>query len=178
MLESTLSAQQFQTARAQGARLLSTGVYTDANRSGAVDSGDELLLEFDHAVVVNGARGTSFEMPVAGDSLGTGATVAAGPLPTQVKITLGSGAALKVRGVFSSANVGTRAPSGIDVAGHDATRSDRHRDWWPSRAPGTGADLVAASFGSRARLGRSGGRRVLDVECDGDLDVLTVDSGA
>ena len=71
--------------------------YRDTNGNATADLGDEIVLTFDQAVRVNGATPADLFLPVAGNSWGAGATVSAGPGPTEVTVFLGDGANLKNR---------------------------------------------------------------------------------
>ena len=91
-------------------------LYIDSDADGFVDAGDELIVPFTEDLTLNSPSGVDFAMPVSGDSLGAGATVAAGPRANEVTITLGSSASLRARHIYEGAAVGANAPSGIDVA--------------------------------------------------------------
>ena len=84
----------------------------------SVAAGDTIRVTFSKAVVLAGATEpvAEFALPVRGDSFGLGATLAAGEVPTDVVITLGSAPNLRVSGVFDVASVGSGDASGIDVA--------------------------------------------------------------
>ena len=103
------------------AQLSGAARYFDVDGSGKAGAGDTLVLTFDRAVSVSSNAAASFALPVAGDFLGTGATVAAGPLGTQVTVTLGTTPNLRTRDLFSTASVVFGAASGIDVSAAIAT---------------------------------------------------------
>ncbi|MGE0435050.1 MAG: FG-GAP repeat domain-containing protein, partial [Planctomycetota bacterium] len=90
--------------------------YADVNRNRQVDAGDTIVVPFNATVQVNSAVASDFALPVAGDTFGSGASVAAGPASNEVTITLGSGASIKTRQPFAAAKVTANAASGIDMA--------------------------------------------------------------
>src|SRR6185295_1012685 len=89
----------------------------------------------------------SFTLAVAGDGFGTGATVNAGPLSTQVSLGLGAGASLRTRGVFDSGSVTTDSPSGIDVSATIATGAIVDVTSGQTVAVQTGGDAVDVAPG-------------------------------
>lgn len=101
----------------ENVRVVGEAAYEDVNDNGVLDSGDRVLVTFDEPVVINSNNASSFELFVAGDSLGTGAVVEATPgLPTEVRIVLGTGAHLKSRQTFDPDRLTADSPSGIDVS--------------------------------------------------------------
>jgi len=149
--------------------------YLDVDQNGATDAGDVLYVKFDKSIVLNGADAGDFDLGVAGDTFGAGATVGAGVEPDVLLITLGGSPTLRTRGEFGAASVGAGAPSGLDIAaslgsgvieaagtGHDAVPSGI-KDVRPSLfAVSTGVTTPGAA--SAAAAG--------DFDRDGDLDVL------
>ena len=99
------------------AHVAGEALYTDVNHDQACNAGDTLLVGFDQNVTVVATDATAFAMPVSGDSLGAGATMAAGPLAHQALITLGAGATLRTRQLFGAGALTAGSPSGIDVSG-------------------------------------------------------------
>jgi hypothetical protein len=101
-----------------GPRAAPTGTarFFDVDGNGKAGAGDKLVVDFDRAVTVSSSAASSLATKVAGDSLGSGAIVASGPLPTQVTVTLGANPKLRSRGTFAAANVAAGDPSGLDVS--------------------------------------------------------------
>ena len=90
--------------------------YYDSNMNSTCDAGDELVVPFTQDVTINGLDATHFSLPVTGDSLGTGATVAAGPNSNEITITLGTNPSLKTRQNYMAGDHDNNSPSGIDLA--------------------------------------------------------------
>ncbi len=90
-------------------------VWTDSGADG-VNKGDFIILTFNRAIVVPGAVNPGgFFLPVAGDSLGSDPSFAqAGP--RDLRITLGTGAKLRISGVFSAGALAQNSPSGLNMA--------------------------------------------------------------
>ena len=114
-LSSTL---KYITAQSGGQGPLVNGcVWIDNAPVGVVSSGDVLKVTFDKDVVIKSSPSPAdFVLPVAGDSLGTGVNIAAGTTAKDILITLGTGAYLTIKGVYSSSAVTTNSPSGIDIS--------------------------------------------------------------
>jgi len=89
--------------------------YRDVNRNGVNDSNDQLIVPFDQTVIVVGAGVVDFSFPVTGDTLGTNISVASGPAPNEVTITLGTPQKFKSRGNFTG-STSVNSSSGIDVS--------------------------------------------------------------
>lgn len=90
---------------------LTDAVFQDSDDSGTADPGEVLTLVFDRGVLANPGllSEASFILPVGGDSLGTGVTVASNPFSSRlVDVTLGAGVSLTITGDF-----GVGASSGI-----------------------------------------------------------------
>ena len=175
------------TGTTRGAAVVSSGIatgpapslvgarYIDIDNDGTIDSGDAIVLTFDVALATPGTlTSSSFDLPVGGDSLGTGATIALGTDTTELTISLGTSPSFRTRGTFTTAALGAGSPSGIglsntlppgtvrSLSGVDATTTSR-RD-------------IIAGFGS-ARTTTTDALSVVirsaDVDGDGDLDILT-----
>ncbi|MEL6431057.1 MAG: VCBS repeat-containing protein [Planctomycetota bacterium] len=160
-------------------RLIEVGQLSDVNGNALVDAGDTLLLRFDKFVALNGAMGSDLTLSVAGDSLGTGATLAIGIDPDSVLVTLGTSPTLRHRGVFSEQALAAGAPSGIDVSSSmtpNAIESTTGVDASPStpvdlrpRAVDQAPTAVVAVTGRRGALA--------DLDSDGDLDLVVAVTG-
>src|SRR5690349_6873280 len=90
-------------------------VYQDVDSSHTLGSSDRIVVRFDMPVLVLQPNASAFRLPVSGDSLGSGASIAAGPAADQVTIQLGSGATFRTQQLFSGANTALGAPSGIEI---------------------------------------------------------------
>ncbi|MDI6783216.1 MAG: SBBP repeat-containing protein [bacterium] len=91
-------------------------IYSDINNNLSVDSGDKVTIQFDKRMKVTSATTADFYLPVTGDKLGTGATIAVNSFnDTQVVITLGI-CSLRIDGVFNSNTTSAGSPSGIDIS--------------------------------------------------------------
>lgn len=100
-------------------RLQGPAHYRDTNGNGRIDLGDQLYLRYGERIVVNmNADANDFKLPKAGDTLGTGASVAMGDEDFTILITLGNNPVLRTRGVYDeSLDMDPDAPSGIDMEG-------------------------------------------------------------
>jgi hypothetical protein len=98
--------------------VVQTAILNDANDNGVAEPGEVLSLLFDRGVVLGEVLNeTAFELPVGGDSLGTGVSVDRSARNSRViDITLGPGVSLNIAGDFLPGMVGPGAPSGIDLA--------------------------------------------------------------
>jgi hypothetical protein len=112
--------------------------FVDQDLDGKASAGDWLIVEFNQPVRVNTTLVTTndFVLPVSGDSFGAGATVQAGPNPTEVTIVLGASPILTVAGTYDPTKRSSGSPSGVDVG--------------PSPTPGAvmsgqSVDMVAAT---------------------------------
>lgn len=146
--------------------------YQDVDLDGVASPGDRIVMRFTAPVAVKVLPPEElFDLQVGGDTFGVGATLAPGPRPDEVTITLGLGAVLRSRGAFSGDLTGFRSPSGIDLsptAGDDALEHAGNGldlqpgspiDLWPEPVPGvqSGLGLVAldAASGDLDRDGRA-----------------------
>ncbi len=115
--------------------------YFDRNNNHLVDDGDEIVVGFDRPIRVEGTSAIDFRLPVTGDSLGVGATMTRTSDGGAVRIVLGAGAVLTVRGTHSAERLAMDAASGLDVA--ISTVSILDADTGAPARPGTAVDLVA-----------------------------------
>ncbi|HEB53396.1 MAG TPA: VCBS repeat-containing protein, partial [bacterium] len=148
--------------------------FEDMDGNAAANSGDRVVVGFSEAVVVNGALADDFVLPVADDTFGVNASVAAGPAANEVTITLGQNARLRTRGRFDPAAVSSNEPSGIDVQnGQGIVAVASGVPASASAAVDIGPMPVAASAvaaaGQRFAIG--------DLNVDGLPDVVVSDSG-
>lgn len=95
--------------------LTGEAAYQDLDASHTLSRADRIIVRFDMPVVVLQSNALAFRLPVSGDSLGSGASITAGPAANQVTIQLGSGAAFRTRQMFSATNISAGAPSGIEI---------------------------------------------------------------
>jgi len=149
--------------------------YLDLNKNGISDAGDVIRLPFDQMVIVNSASASDFNLPVSGDSLGSGASIASGPLLGEITITLGTSPSLKTRQAFASVTTANQ-PSGIDVSAllsADVLEGVSGIDAQAS----TAIDIVPAYVLSQS-LGNSGGYSIAlgDIDGDGDLDFVVANN--
>jgi hypothetical protein len=91
----------------------------DANASGSLDAGDHLGVDFSVEVdFTTSDPAEAFDLPVSGDTLGTGAQFQGGGTPIRVIraiVVLGSSPVLEPRGLFDPVTIAPGSPSGIDV---------------------------------------------------------------
>ena len=149
-------------------------LYVDANASGQVDGGDQLIIRFDQAVALDGATSSDFELLVAGDSFGSGASVSAGESAELVTITLGSGAALRVHGDFAATTRSSGRPSGLQLSSSGTTGSVRATSNGRAAASGSSFDLVPAFFSRGSTFGPWEVQALAtgDLNRDGNLDLV------
>lgn len=152
--------------------------FRDEDRSGTAGPADVLIVPFDLNVVVNNAGATDFNLPVSDDSLGSGATVSAGPAANEVTITLSAGARLRTRGTFDPANVATGDPSGIDVS---ATLGADAIEWigGADAIPSIPINLIPEFIDTDQSLNPNDTTKEIalgDVDGDDDLDLVVVNN--
>ncbi|MCP5020207.1 MAG: hypothetical protein GY930_00390, partial [bacterium] len=152
--------------------------FLDINGNASCDAGDQVIVPFNQAVVVNAAGGSDLELPVASDSFGAGATVAAGPEADEVTVTLGASPSLKSRGTYAGV-ASPNSTSGVDVSGSmalDAIEGLGGVDAVSS----TPLDLTPAFLSSGQALGSAVSVSVAlgDVDGDGDLDLAVGNDGS
>ena len=145
--------------------------YVDVDRDGIATGNDQIILAFDMDVVVNGAVGGDFSLPVAGDSLGTAPSVSPGPAPTEVTLSLGTGPLLKSRQTFDPGSTLPNSPSGIDVSPGMALDAIESASAGIDAAPSTPVDLFPGFvLGSTVAGASIYGVAFGDLDADGDLD--------
>ncbi len=152
--------------------------YTDVNRNGVCDAGDKIVVPFSAAVSVSGADESEFSLPVTGDSLGTGATVASGPSATEVTITLGTGPlTIKSRQAFAAGTLTANCPSGIDVSSAVTADTIQRTSDGVDATASTAIDIVPSFVDSTQTLGSSFSidSVLADLDGDGDLDLVDPD---
>ena len=81
---------------------LSRTRYEDTDASGSLSAGDQLVMTFDADVSASTPSLADFELAVAGDSFGAGASVQAGPGADELTLTLGENAKLRTRGAYDA----------------------------------------------------------------------------
>lgn len=170
---------------AENLRLINVGHYEDANGSGTIDGGDTVLIRFDKSINISGTAASDFELPVAGDTLGTGPMFTANaPLqdPDTILITLGANPVLRTRGAFSADDVDAASPSGINIAAGIAAGSITANGGALNAAPVGEAvdflpravDLTPLAMTSLVSAKGDAG----DLDGDGDLDIVIAVTGA
>jgi hypothetical protein len=163
------------------AELAGVARFFDVDGNGKAGAGDTVVLTFDRAVSVSSSAAASFALPVAGDLFGTGATVAAGPLGTQVTVTLGATPNLRTRGTYSSANVALGGASGVDVSAAIATGAIVDVASGQTVVPtasGAGVDVAAGFVVTPCQIEDHTARCVVPVDYDrnGTLDAFLVNA--
>ncbi|MDP6938351.1 MAG: VCBS repeat-containing protein [Planctomycetota bacterium] len=73
--------------------------YRDMNTNGQADAGDEVILTFNVPLKLNSSDPAALALPVPGDGLGQGASMAAGPGNNDLTLILGANPVLRARGV-------------------------------------------------------------------------------
>jgi len=151
--------------------------YLDANGNGVLDQGDRIIVRFSEPVQLNTSDGSIFRMPVIGQTLGIGATLAVGPRDDEVTIELGVNPRLKTRQAYAAGTGDVNRASGIALSsllppntievvgtGEDATATapiDIAPGFMPSGA-------VSSLSATRLATG--------DMNGDGILDVVATDA--
>ncbi len=156
-------------------KVLGLARFFDVNKNAACDAGDTIVVPFNRDVAVNNADEDDFRLPVTGDSLGTGATIAAGPGANEVTITLGTGPfVLKSRQNYASSTRSTNNPSGIDVKTTMAPNAIETAAAGKDAEPSTPIDIIPGFVNSGQSLGNALTIDVDlgDVDGDGDLDLI------
>ncbi|MCA8962368.1 MAG: VCBS repeat-containing protein, partial [Planctomycetes bacterium] len=155
-----------------GPRVTAFARFADVNRNGVLDAGDTIVVRFDATISVVSGTVSELDLPVTGDSFGTGATVTAGPASNELTVTLGAGASLKSRQTYG-ADTGVNSPSGIDVAASPTEGAIIGSDGTDITAS-TAVDVIPVFVSSGQSLGTADSRALAvgDVDGDGDLDVV------
>lgn len=148
--------------------------FQDMDLDGQASSGDRVVLTFTSSVKLGTASPSVLLLPVTQDAFGNGATLVAGPAPTEISVVLGAGASLRTRGQFSPAVTNHRSASGISLVdplpedsiedaetGVDAV-ADGAVDIWPEPLPGIQSGLGQTAFHIDAA----------DLNLDGQVDVV------
>lgn len=114
----TQSTQKFisvDNSSGQGPKIVSA-VWTDVAPSG-VGPGDTIKLTYDKDIImISPPIANDFVLPVNGDSIGVGISAVMGSTKRELILTLGTGANLKIVGVFNPSNITAGSPSGIDTS--------------------------------------------------------------
>jgi hypothetical protein len=155
--QTTLNAGTFTvttvTPTPTGALTLVKAMLEDTNSNNLVDQGDTLTLTFSGSVTVTATDPAGqIDLLVAGDSFGTGATLAAGKNATDVVVILGANPHVKVTGTYSATATGSYLASGVDI---DAAASGIVDSTGKAPAPVGGVDVGSASFVEGCYLGPS-----------------------
>lgn len=152
--------------------------YEDTNRNGVADQGDRLTLGFSVPVLVVASRPEDLALPVAGDSLGVGASVFAGPLTHEATVVLGTSPVLRTRGAFAAASVAANSPSGIAVAAGALGVVSASTN--TPAAPSAAVDIVPALHAQAQATTLSDAVTIAtgDLDNDGDVDVWVAGNGA
>jgi hypothetical protein len=126
-------------------------IFYDLDKNNIDSPGDQIVLTFDRTMDAPTTLTTAdFYLPVAFNSLGTGASGKLSPLnPKQVVITLGDSPYLTIDGIYDDAAKTLGSPSGIDVAllGPHGLSDEEGEPATPlgySPAPSTGLDITHA----------------------------------
>jgi hypothetical protein len=117
----SVSITDIQPGDSTGPTLI-TAVYNDFNNSNTVDAGDRVTVTFSKPVTLNNPIRTNFN--VQNGNLGNNPTFSAGPLNTQLLITLDAGTALTFFGAStSSIDLVGPVTTIVDGSGNQATSS-------------------------------------------------------
>jgi hypothetical protein len=104
------------------------------NNNGQADAGDELVLTFNVALTVNSSDPAALILPIPGDGLGQGASMAAGPGSKDLTLVLGAGPVLRARGVELLASLpgsSSRLETAEDIPADAIQNRDTGRDLGP-----------------------------------------------
>jgi hypothetical protein len=163
-----------------GPKVVTPALVLDVNSDGELDAGDQVRVRFDMDVVVNTSSAAGvFHLPVQGDSLGTGASLAAGPGSKEVTITLGSGPHLKARQNFWGGATGANSASGIDVSRAMPANAIVNPSTGRDAVPSLPADLFPGFVESAQVLdsGTTLDGALADLDCNGSLDLIVQNDG-
>jgi hypothetical protein len=151
--------------------------YLDLPPYGSSENSDQLIIPFDHDLVVNSAMGNDLGLPVAGDALGVNAMLSIGNDAAELIVDLGLVPRLKARQSFDAALTLSNSPSGIDVSSTMTADAIEGVSGLDARAsapidvvPGfvgvtqviSGQDTFAVAFG--------------DLDCDGFQDAVAANN--
>ncbi len=151
--------------------ILINAVYYDTSNNG-VSQGDVLGLVFDKSLQITGTSfAGQFVIPIPGDSLGVGATFAAGTTAADIRVTLGLNPFLTIAGTYTSSVLLAGSPSGIGCNGTAGALSDYSGN--PPQATDP-VDIITASLAGPqlliARIDDANGDNFISA---GDRMVLT-----
>ncbi|MCP3920089.1 MAG: VCBS repeat-containing protein [bacterium] len=160
-------------------RTLGPALFADVNQSGTLDAGDEVRVAFDKPIVVNAAP-SDFELAVAGDHFGTGATVVLGPRNFEASIVLGTAPRLRMRGLFDDAALVAGSPSAVDIDAAMTPGAITSVAGGLEAVPTVPRDLLPAFESAGLAIGSDATTALAtaDLDADGDLDVVVGIAGA
>ncbi|WP_372369894.1 FG-GAP-like repeat-containing protein [Candidatus Uabimicrobium sp. HlEnr_7] len=153
--------------------------YQDINRNKIADSGDVIIIPFDQSVVLNNNANVAdeaFTLPVTGDNFGANSSLSLGDVSNEIKITLGSNPSLKTRQLFTLSSTTANSASGIDI--NPAITDDLIEgvDGTDASAS-TAIDIIPGFVDSEQNTGQSSTVSFIDIERDGDLDIIFGNDG-
>ena len=108
--------------------------YTDLNTNGRADKGDTVVLSFNVPLKVNSSDPAALALPIPGDGLGQGASMAAGPGSKDLTLILGDNPVLRARGVDLLASLpgsSSRLETATDIPAGAIQNRDTGRDLGP-----------------------------------------------
>jgi hypothetical protein len=118
-------------------RVAGAAQYRDMNTNGRADAGDELVLTFNVPLTVNSSDPAALALPIPGDGLGQGASMAAGPGSKNLTLVLGANPVLRARGVDLLASLpgsSSRLETAVDIPADAIQNRDTGRDLGPMPA--------------------------------------------